>query len=80
MSQRCPNGRFDDNQPHDFDVPMTSDMTGLGPLLFCRQCGEVRHLQVTNDDGPPNEATADDLRQIARNAEAYRRERGYIKE
>ena len=76
MSQRCPNGRYDDNQPHDFDVP-TALESRWDPLMFCRQCGEVRALQVTNDDGPINEASAKDLRDIAKNAAAYRRERGY---
>jgi hypothetical protein len=80
VSQRCPNGRFDDNQPHDFDVPTSFETMGAAPVMYCRQCGEVRALRVTNDDGPPNVATSDDIRQIAKNAKAYRRERGYIKE
>ena len=80
MTQRCPNGRMDENQPHDFDVPTSYESTGAAPVMYCRQCGEVRALTVTQDDGPINEASADDLRSIARNAKAYRRERGYIKD
>jgi hypothetical protein len=69
---------MDENQPHEFDVPMAAG-TDMQPVMYCRQCGEVRGLEVTQDDGPVNEATPDDLRQIAQNAATYRRERGYIK-
>lgn len=53
MSLKCVNARFDDGQPHNFDVPMSAG-TDMDPLLFCRNCGEVRRLALTVDeDGPP---------------------------
>jgi len=59
MSLKCVNGRFEENQAHDFTdttamLVTTEDMPPDDScLIFCRRCGEVRILALAPpDDGP----------------------------